>query len=269
MVGIVVLIFANIIILGATGTCGPEYGHGRVVPAVIGPLQKTVVHPVRWVQDVWERYFYLVSVAEENRRLKKALSCSIEKNNQVRELELANQRLRSLLNFKKTLRCRSIAAEIVGKDPSPWFKTVLIDKGTSDNVMPGLPVVSHEGIVGQVTESSAHYSKVLLLIDQNSAVDSLDQESRARGIVRGGEGGRFVFEYVLRKHDVSIDDIVVSSGLDGVFPKGIRVGKVADVAKGNSGIFQDVTVTPFVDFDKLEEVLVLFSESVTDPKDDS
>ena len=153
------------------------------------------------------------------------------------------------LKFKKNIDERVLAAEVIAKDPSPWFKTVLIDKGNHDGVEKGMAVVIPEGIAGQTTEVSAHYSKVLLIIDHNSAVDALVQRDRARGIIKGGSAGQCLFKYVLRKHDVVVDDIVVSSGLDGVFPKGLPVGYVSGVIKPKSGIFQEVTVTPYVDFE--------------------
>jgi len=257
--GIIAFMVAGIIVVSVTSTRRPDVGQGRVVLPVVGPLQKSVAQSVRFLKDIWGDYFFLVSAAEENEHLKQALSLSIEKNNQLKELALSNQRLRNLLDFKKTVQWWSIAAEVVGKDPSPWFKTIIVDKGKSDGVVSGLPVVSHEGIAGLITESSSRFSKVLLLIDQNSAIDALDQRTRARGIIQGGGNGQFKFKYVLRKHDVRTGDTVVSSGLDGAFPKGIRIGEVSAVVKGNSGIFQEVTVTPYVDFEKLEEVLILFN----------
>jgi rod shape-determining protein MreC len=113
--------------------------------------------------------------------------------------------------------------------------------------------------VGQITEVSSHYSKVLLIIDPNSAVDALVQSDRARGIIKGDAAGELILKYVLRKSDIAVSDTVVSSGLDGVFPKGLAVGQVSGVFKPKAGIFQEVTVTPFVDFEKLEEVLVVLN----------
>jgi rod shape-determining protein MreC len=148
----------------------------------------------------------------------------------------------------------------VGRDPSPLFQTIIIDKGKTAGVEKSLPVVVAQGIVGQVIDASDRYAKVLLIIDQDSSVDALVQRSRGRGVIKGdGEGG-CVFKYVLRKEDVSVGDIVVSSGLDGVFPKGLRVGQVSEVVRRNAGLFQNVVITSFVDFEKLEEVLVVLSE---------
>ena len=124
-----------------------------------------------------------------------------------------------------------------------------------------MPVVVPEGVVGQVVDVSVGYSKVLLLIDPNSAIDALCQRTRARGIIKGGSNKKCAFEYVLRKNDVRVGDVILSSGLDGVYPKGIRIGRVSSVVKRNSGIFQTVEVEPYVNFDKLEEVLVVTQAS--------
>ena len=96
-----------------------------------------------------------------------------------------------------------------------------------------------------------------MLIDPNSAVDALVQQTRARGIVKGGGPDYCVFDYVLRKHEISVGDTVVSSGLDGVFPKGLRVGRISEIVRLNAGIFQKVSVTPYVDFEILEEVFII------------
>jgi rod shape-determining protein MreC len=118
-------------------------------------------------------------------------------------------------------------------------------------------VVISEGIAGLVTDVTYSYAKVLLIIDQNSAVDALIQRSRARGVIKGGFSNRCFLKYVLRKYDISIGDVVVSSGLDGVFPKGLRIGYVSSVVKQKAGIFQEITVMPYINFEELEEVLVL------------
>jgi len=105
--------------------------------------------------------------------------------------------------------------------------------------------------------ASYDYAKVLLLTDRSSAIDALVQRTRTRGIVEGEAQAYCQFKYVVRKAEISLGDTVVSSGLDGVFPKGLRVGSVIEIAKGPSGIFQGVSIRPFVDFERLEEVLVI------------
>lgn len=260
IVGVILLIAINIIVLSINKRHGDlPYGIGRIAIYIIAPFQNTVTHSIRFVKNVWSQYFFLISVAKENENLKKALSYAIGENEKRNEIEITNYRLRKLLNFKKTIDHQVLPAEIVGKDPSPWYQAILIDKGKSDGVEKGQPVVIPEGIAGQVTEVLNNYSKVLLIIDQNSAVDALVQRTRARGVIKGDSTDRYLFKYVLRKHDVRVGDTIVSSGLDGVFPKGLRIGYVSEVVKPSSGIFQDVTVAPFIDFEKLEEVLVLLN----------
>jgi rod shape-determining protein MreC len=264
IVGVIAMMAVNIILLSVFNRRYISYYRpGRIAVSVIAPFQKASSKSILFLRDIWYHYFFLVHAAEENDALKKALDKSFEKNVRYREITLSNSRLRSLLNFEKTMADPVLSAEVIGKDPSPWFKTVLIDKGKDDGVERGMAVVVPKGIAGQITEVSSHYSKVLLIIDPNSAVDALVQSDRARGIIKGDAAGELSFKYVLRKHDIAIGELVVSSGLDGVFPKGLAVGQVSDVFKPKAGIFQGVTVTPYVDFEKLEEVLVVLNPKKT------
>ena len=257
IVGGVVLITVNVILLSVTSKSQSTSGFGRVGLSFVAPFQELVTRSVRFAREIWEHYFFLVSVYQENEELKKSLNDAIEKNNQWNELKLANDRLRNLLSFQKSLTNRVVAAEVIGKDPSVWFKTVIIDKGKADGLQKGLPVVLPQGIAGQAIEASDRYSKVMLIIDRNSAVDALVQRSRARGIIKGASADQCRFEFVLRKNDVQVGDTVVTSGFDGVYPKGLRIGHVSDLSERSSDIFYEITVTPFVDFEKLEEVLVI------------
>jgi rod shape-determining protein MreC len=262
IVGGIVLITVNVILLSITSKSRSTLGGGRVGLSFVAPFQELVTRSVRFTRGVWRHYFFLVSTAQENDILKKMLNESIEKNNQWHEIELANTRLRNLLNFQKEPNNRVVAAEVIGKDPSGWFKTVIIDKGKAEGLQKGLPVVLPQGIVGQVIEVSSHYSKVMLVIDRNSAVDALVQRSRARGIIKGASADQCRFEFVLRKHDVQIGDTVIASGLDGVYPKGLRIGRVSDLSERKSDIFYDITVAPFVDYETLEEVLVILRSKI-------
>ncbi len=260
IVGVIILIAINIIILSASSrSYSSYYDPGRIAIPFIAPFQEGVTHSIRFVRSLWNNYFYLVTAAKENKRIKEALNQAIEENKRLVEIKLSNSRLRELLDFQKTITNRVIAAEVIGKDPSPWFKTVIIDKGTDDGVGKGMAVVIPEGVVGQVINAASQYSKVLLITAHNSSADALVQRTRARGIIQGGTTGRCAFKYVLRKHDVQVGDRVITSGLDDVFPKGLSIGQVSRVFKPDAGIFQEVTVMPYVNFEKLEEVLVVLS----------
>lgn len=257
IVGVIVLITANLVVLYVASTRYPSHGLGRIALFFVAPFQEAVTDSIRFSRGVWKNYFSLVSTAKENTRLKKVLKQAVARNSQWREIELSNIRLRKLLAFKTTLLSRSITAEVVGKDPSSWYQAIIINKGSEDGVQRGMPVVVPEGIAGQVTDTSSRYSKVMLIIDRNSAVDALVQRTRARGLIKGESSGRCVFNYVLRKNEVTVGDKIVASGLDGVFPKGFHIGDVTGVVRRVAGIFQEVTVTPYIDFEKLEEVLVI------------
>jgi rod shape-determining protein MreC len=256
---IIVFIIINISLLSFVRSRYGSFGLGRGAIIIIAPFQKAVATSTGFARNIWNHYFLVVSVAKENDRLRKALRYADAQKNQWREMEFANYRLRKILQFKKKVQNRVLAAEVTGRDPSFWFKAVMIDKGKFDGLKKGMPVIIPEGIAGHIAEVTSHYSKVLLIFDQNSAIDAFVQRTRARGIIKGETTGRCLLKYVLQKHDIRVGDIVVSSGLDGVFPKGLRIGYVSEVVKRTSGIFQEVKVTPYVDFDKLEEVLVILN----------
>lgn len=228
--------------------------------SIVAPVQDLFSTSLRTLKGVWRHYFLLVSAAKDNDHLKHALRQAEADRNQCVEVALTNERLREFLAFKKSTAPQAVAAQVIGKDPSRWFKTVIIDKGEQDGVLKGMPVVVPEGIVGQVVTATSRYAKVLLMIDRNSAVDVLVQRTRARGLIKGKATDRCALEYVLRKHDVAVGDAVIASGLDRVYPKGLVVGSVSSVVRRNAGIFQEVEVTPAVDFEKLEEVLVVLKK---------
>lgn len=261
IVGIIILIAVNITVLSiSTKRRNPSYDPGRVTLFLFSPFQETITRAINFIDGIWRHYFYLVTVAKQNDALRQALSVTAERNRQLAEIELSNQRLRKLLNFQQNVTDQVVAAEVIGKDPSAWFKTIVIDKGRSDGIEKGFPVLIPEGIAGQVIEVAGGHSKVLLIIDPNSAVDALVQRTRSRGLIKGGIGGKCLFKYVLRKHEIRVGDTVISSGLDGVYPKGLHIGKISGVIRRNAGIFQEVTVTPNVDFEKLEQVMVMLRQ---------
>jgi len=262
--GIIVLIIASISLLSFTRNRYGSFEAGRIAIAFIAPFQKAAGAATDILKRTWSHYFSLVTTAKENDRLRKALGYAEAERNRLQEMEFANYRLRRLLRFKKATSSSVIAAEVTGRDPSSWFKAVIINKGKSDGLKKGMPVIIPEGIAGRVAEVTSHYAKVLLIFDQNSAVDAFVQRTRARGIVKGEATGKCVLKYVLQKHDIRVGDVVVSSGWDGVFPKGLRIGYVSGVVKRTSGMFQEVKVTPYVDFGKLEEVLVILNSSEYD-----
>jgi rod shape-determining protein MreC len=267
LVIVLIVLFSVSILLLSLNSRRPYVGagSGRVSISMVAPFQKMIVHAARFLNDIWGQYFFLITVAEENRELRRKLHEAAAVTYAYREATMANARLRELLDLKEKMAQPLIAAVVISKDPSPWFQTVLVDKGSDQGVTKGMPVITPYGIVGLVIDTTGDYAKVMLITDPNSAVDAIVQSNRARGIIKGGTSGYCVFDFVLRKHDLSIGEAVVTSGMDGVFPKGLPVGEVDHIVKHESGIFQDVTVTPFVDFERLEEVLIVPVSQSVDP----
>lgn len=234
----------------------------QVVVEITAPFQKFCYNTINGLQNIWFKYFYLIDVREENIRLKEEITSLKIENYQYQELLATYQRLQELLQFTETTDQTVIAAQVIGKDPSGLFETVIIDKGKNSGLSVNMPVVNADGIVGRLVSVSDNYSKVLLLIDQNSAVDCIMQRSRDKGIVKGLSAKTCIMDYVLKTSDIRVGDIVVTSGLGGVFPKGVPVGKIDEIQEPSDELFMDIKITPNVDFSKLEELLVILKEDL-------
>jgi rod shape-determining protein MreC len=220
-------------------------------------IQKGFAKVVSYPVSVWEKYTSLLRAEETYRIIAKENDALRQENASLRELSLSTNRLRDLLEFKKTSPLRLVPAEVVGVDASTYFKSIVIDKGTAAGVKKDMAVISPRGAVGRILKVTDSFSMVILLIDQNFALDALVQRSRARGIVEGVGDSSCHMKYILRSDDVRETDLVVASGLEGVFPKGTIVGQVVSVKSDTPSPFKDVIVGPSVDFKKLEEVLVV------------
>ncbi len=228
----------------------------RLVFEALGPAQSVFARATEAVTGLWRHYLDLVGVSEENDRLRQEIKRYIAINAEYREAVATNVRLNQLLDLAHSLEQPVLTAHVIGRDPALWFKTITIDKGISAGVEKGMPVVTVEGVVGQVINVSPRFAKVLLATDPNSAVDAILQTSRALGIVKGnGQGYRM--DYVLREKEVAKDDLVVTSGMGGVFPKGLLVGRISEVGKDKRGMFHTITVQPAVDFRELEYVTII------------
>lgn len=225
-----------------------------------GPVQKVVSRATGSMQSLKKNYLDLLSVRDEKEQLWKELQKCRAAAYQHREAVATNARLQKLLDFKKSSGLPSVAARIIGKDPSLWFRSVVIDRGSSDGVAKGMPVVTGDGIVGQVYSSSPNYAKVLLSIAPSSALDVLLQESRVRGILKGTGEDTYRLEYILKTVEVSEGDHVVTAGYGGMFPTGLPVGIVSRVIKKRRGMFLEIEVTPAVNFETLEDLLVIEQE---------
>ncbi len=224
------------------------------------PFQNVTNHFIDGVKGFWLDYFYLVEVRSRNKKLAAAVNALKMENSRYREMLSTHERLKALLQFKQATNQKALAAQVIGLDPTGWFKSVIINKGRMDGIDLDMPVVNADGVVGRIVSVSARYAKVLLIIDHNSAVDCLAQRSRDRGIVKGASTEICEMAYVVKSSDIAVGDMVVTSGLGGVFTKGIPVGEVLKVETYSGRLFKDIEVMPAVDFSKLEEVLILLKE---------
>lgn len=257
-----VLLIISLAVISYSASRLSETGFFRkMVLEAAAPVEDAVNVSFKGLKDSWKRYLFLVGMEDENRRLRHQNTLLNEQLNHYREGYIEGMRLRKLLNLKDGLTNRVVAARVVDRSRASLFKTILIDKGTADGMRVGFPVLSDQGVVGRIIETAWHASQVLLLVDGNSNIDGLIQRSRVQGILQGAGSAACNLKYISRVEEVLPGDVVLSSGLAGVFPKGLILGVVTKVSRKEEGLFQKIAVAPSVDFEKLEEVLALIPDA--------
>ena len=229
---------------------------GRMLLEVMAPLERAAATAGATVTGSWRAVGELMRARDENAALRARARGLAQELDRLTEVELENARLRRLLDFRETLAGDLLTARVIGHDATGFARTLVIDRGEGDGVTKGAAALAPEGIVGQVFLASRHAARVLLVADHNSGVDALVQRTRARGIVQGTVDAGCVLKYVKRTEDVQVGDALVTTGVDGIFPKGLPIGRVTAVDKRGQGLFQHAEVAPAVDFAALEEVLV-------------
>jgi rod shape-determining protein MreC len=253
---------ASLCALGMASQKGPaELGFApRLVLNLTLPLERMVTLPLSELRGVWGDYVALVGVREENERLRGRLARAEEENHQYREAILSSERFQKLSGFRAQREIPMVPANVIHQDLSPWFQSLIIDQGAAAGIRPGMPVITDSGVVGLVSGTTPGASKVLLVVDPQSRVDAYVERTRARGTVRGTSGHDCDFEYVLRHENIEEGDLLLTSGLGTVYPKGLVVGRVASVDRKTSGLFLGAKITPAVDFTRLEEVFVILEQ---------
>lgn len=255
---IALLIFIPILSLNTSSKAESDFNLiDRAIVFVTAPIQSaitlTIDHAARFLQN----YVFLINtrrdfsnVVEENRKLLNTI-------HNFKEMEVESKRLRALLQFQEKVEDKKITAQVIAKDVSTEFRSIRINKGSNAGIQRGMAVVTHEGVVGKILRVTAEYSDVITMLDNLSSIDAIVQRSRARGVLEGATDASCILRYALRTDDIEMGDVIVSSGLDGVYPKGLMMGTVTAVKKETFGVTQYVEVKPSVDFSKLEEVLVI------------
>lgn len=232
---------------------------GTAVLTVLLPVQAGMVRTADGVQRLWVMYTEIGRLRVENAQLRRQVDGLSREAAALREQALAIARLERLLGFAGQSTSRALAARVIGRDISGWFGTIIIDRGSRDGVRRNAPVVTPDGVVGRVIEVTPSASRVLLIADARSAVSVLVQRSRDAGVVEGRGEAILHMKYLSRTTQVAAGDVVVTSGLGGVFPRGLVVGRIVKVIREEGALLQEAVVEPAASLDRLEEALVLLS----------
>jgi len=224
---------------------------------VFAEVQRGVSSGMGGVRTWWGDYVALRTVRGENERLRQEVSRMQIALQQERALAQQSRTLERLLDLRSQTELATVAAGVIAGSASPDFRTLTIDKGTTDGLRADMAVIAPSGVVGRVVTLGARAAKVQLLIDRNAAAGALVERSRAQGVAEG-TGGDLRLNYLFETADVTVGDAVVTSGIDGIYPKGFVVGHIESVRRSGGG-FGVVAIRPAVDFSSLEGVLVVLT----------
>lgn len=230
---------------------------------MIAPLQSGATIITDGVTDAFKFFGYYQQLEKENQRLQEQVASLSQQNSILEEARLENFRLRRVLNLtietKEELGKQPVVARIIGSSPGNWMSTITIDKGMKDGIEKDMAVIAPEGLVGRVIAVSNTTAEVILIVDRDGAVGAMLQISRVPGIIEGTEDELPLLRMVYLPHDALVrkNQVVTTSGYNNLFPKGIRIGYVIDVEMEPNGLLQTATIQPFVDFRRIEEVVVL------------
>jgi rod shape-determining protein MreC len=230
----------------------------QVTFGIFAEVQRGTWSGVSVFRRAWNGYVGLRHTKTENDELKRQLASAQIQLQEQRALADRSRGLEQLLELRDRSKLRTAGAEIIGASATPDFRTLTIDKGTRDGLRPDMAVIAPAGVVGRIVVPSARAAKVQLLIDRYAAAGAIIERSRAQGVVIGAGDERLRMEYVSEIADIAVGDAVVTSGIDGIFPKGFVIGRVEAVEK-SGGAYKRIIVKPAVDFSSLEAVLVVLT----------
>jgi rod shape-determining protein MreC len=243
----------------------PEDRHWAVhaLLEIAAPIQKAITRPVLFVRDTWRRYVALVDVEAENEELRAEIARLEHEGLQLREALVVSGQLQRIAQMRREFEVPLLPSQVVGQDASAWSHALLLDRGRAAAVRSGMPVLVDEGLVGLVNATTPHAARAMLILDRRSAVDAMIERSRARGLVRGLGTGELEFVFMVRGDDVAENDEVITSGVGGVYPKGIRVGTITSVKAERDELLHTARLKPAVDFGRLEQVFVVLHRGPT------
>lgn len=225
---------------------------------IFAEAQRALASGTSGIHRVWSGYIALRGVKTDNDRLRHDLESVQVELQQQRALADRARGLEEILGLRDRSGLHTIAAQIIGGSATPDFRTIMIDKGSLDGLKADLAVIAPDGIVGRVVIPTPRSAKVQLMIDRNAAAGALIERSRAQGIVVGEGEDRLRMDYVSESADIIVGDVIVSSGIDGIYPKGYPIGRVETVEKTGPA-YKRIVVRPAVDFSRIEDVLVVLT----------
>jgi rod shape-determining protein MreC len=242
------------------GSTGPVHRVRSAVATVTTPVTRAghwVFTPVRsfvaWVSDLGVSRSQLAALRQQNDELRAAAI-------QADELRAENERLSALLGVGESVASSGVAAGIIGLPDDNYDRVIVLDKGTGDGITLGLPVTTARGLLGQIVELGPNWSKARLISDQKSGVAALVQSKRIPGVVKGSLDGTLNLDFVPVDTKVEVGDVVLTSGLGGVYPKGLVIGEVTDVSDELNTLYKTIVITPAnTDPGNIEDVLILTS----------
>lgn len=221
-----------------------------------GPFINLSAAVSRGLQDAWRNYVWLHGARHENERLRMAVDQLTLQVDRLEQLQQENDRLRLLLGFKEGRPYRLIGARVVGRAPDFLSRVAYLDRGSADGVHIDAPVLTGAGVIGRVVLVAGHNAQVQLITNADASVGIMLERTGSPGVLRGTGGRLLEVGYISSTEDVAVGDVVVTSGLDRVYPKGLFVGKVVESAKGKT-VYRDIRVEPSADLIRIGEVLVL------------
>ena len=234
--------------------------------AILYPIQDAIHTLTSGGADLWSDYLLLVDARKESERLRREVGLLKEENRRLKEAVQQATRLQVLLDYKAASPMRLTAAEVVGREPTHWYQTLLLNRGEEDGIHPDMGVVTPDGVAGIVLKTLPHHSQVLLLTDRHAAVAAVVQRTRDGGIVEGlrtaAAAGMLRMKYLPLSSEVMAGDLLVTSGLEGSFAAGIPIGYVTHISRKEGEMFLEVTAVPSTNFSKLEEVFIISDTGV-------
>lgn len=257
LIVLIVLSLVMVTVYFREGDSGPLHTARSVTIEVTAPIARlgtAITSPFRnfgdWLEGFGASRERLTALEEQNEELRARLA-------ELEEARQENERLRELVAFAESQDLARLGANVIRRPVSIWEGVIQLDRGSNDGVQPGMPVIAAQGLVGQVSEVSPNACTVRLLTDQQSGVAALVQSTRATGVIRGSVSGELSLDFIDRALVPVEGDVVLTSGLGGVYPAGIVVGDIVAVNDKRGELYPDITVESRVPVDRIEEVLIL------------